>query len=55
MHEAIEKEIEVVNLPMNISEENLFGKIDIVREYLCQKCGRESNKQIDLGVSERMR
>jgi Mg-chelatase subunit ChlI len=27
--EVIEKEIEVVNLPMNISEENLFGKIDI--------------------------
>ncbi len=28
-HDIIEKEIEVVNLPMNISEENLFGKIDI--------------------------
>ena len=30
-HEVIEKEIEVVTLPMNISEENLFGKIDIER------------------------
>ncbi len=28
-HTAIQKEIEVVNLPMNVSEENLFGKIDI--------------------------
>jgi magnesium chelatase subunit D len=28
-HAAIEKQIEVVNLPMNVSEENLFGKIDI--------------------------
>jgi Mg-chelatase subunit ChlI len=30
-HEVIPKDIEVVNLPMNISEENLFGKIDLER------------------------
>lgn len=28
-HDILEKEIDVVTLPMNISEENLFGKIDI--------------------------
>jgi len=30
-HTIIEKEVEVVNLPMNISEENLSGRIDVER------------------------
>lgn len=30
-HTVIEKEVEVVNLPMNISEENLSGRIDVER------------------------
>ncbi len=28
-HTVVQKNIDVVNLPMNVSEENLFGKIDI--------------------------
>ncbi|HNQ43052.1 MAG TPA: AAA family ATPase, partial [Candidatus Cloacimonadota bacterium] len=30
-HTVVEKEVEVVNLPMNISEENLSGRIDVER------------------------